>query len=269
MSMNSSRNLVPLAGLIFAPAMMLLASPAAAQTGPTNSKIIPLDGASNCPGGWDTGNGSSARPALKHCYPRANGQSPIAYRYKGSCADGFGIEGDSWCVKGFVTVPEYAAANKINKRDIRDRCPAGYHSYKMVCSSEYPEASSARYKGTTECKANELVEWGIWCVSNYAKLSPIQVSSAAKRDWNNIYTGTQGKSPLQSPDDDYSELYRKLFGDPKAAKTINERVAGQQSGKAPAAAPNSGSAAKPCTAGRAIGGMLGGKVGKAIGGAAC
>ncbi|RYD91361.1 MAG: hypothetical protein EOP61_27710 [Sphingomonadales bacterium] len=237
------------------------AQPAAAQAGgPTNSRAIPMDGANTCPSGWMTGNGTSSRPALKHCYPQANGNSAMAYRYKGSCMEGYGVNGSEWCLKGFVTVPEYAAANKINKRDIRDRCPAGYHSYKMVCSSEYAEASSARYKGTAECKANELVEWGIWCVSNYEKLAPIQVSSAAKRDWNNIYTGTQGKYPAQSPNDDYSELYRKLFGEPKPA----------QSSAAPGAVgkgPGNGGEAKPCDTGRKVGGMLGGKLGKAIGGA--
>jgi len=110
----------------------------------------------------------------------------------------------------------------------------------------------------------QLVEWGIWCVSNYQKLSASQVSSAATRDWNNIYTGTQGKAPRQSPDDDYSELYRKLFGEPKAAKSINESVAPGSIAKAPGA----DAAAKPCATGRAVGGMLGGKLGKVIGGAA-
>lgn len=252
-----------LAGFAVIVVSAFAATPAAAQRGPTNTQPIPMDGANTCPSGWLTGNGTSSRPALKVCYPQSNGRSAMAYRYRGSCMEGYGVNGSEWCLKGFVTVPEYAAANKINKRDIRDRCPAGYHSYKMVCSSDYAEASSARYKGTGECKPGELVEWGIWCVSNYSKLTPIQVSSAAKRDWNNIYTGTQGKSPLQSPDDDYSELYRKLFGEPKAAQSINERLAPGTVGKAPGT-----DGATPCKAGRAVGGMLGGRLGKAIGGAA-
>ncbi|WOK35478.1 hypothetical protein [Sphingomonas sp. C3-2] len=244
------------------------ATPAAAQRGPTNTQVIPMEGANTCPTGWLTGNGTSARPALKHCYPQSNGQSAMAYRKRGSCMEGYGENGDEWCLKGFVTVPEYAAAHKIDKRDIRDRCPAGYHSYKMVCSSQYAEASSARYKGAADCKPTELVEWGLWCVSNYQKLSAIQVSSAAKRDWNNIYTGTRGQSPLQSPDDDYSELYRKLFGEPKAAQSINERVAPGAVGKGLGSTSGNRSEAKPCETGRAVGGMLGGKLGKAIGGAA-
>lgn len=257
------KKLAGITGFAIIVASAFAATPAAAQRAPTNTQVIPMDGANTCPSGWLTGNGTSSRPALKHCYPQSNGQSAMAYRYRGSCMEGYGVNGSEWCLKGFVTVPEYAAANKINKRDIRDRCPAGYHSYKMVCSSEYAEASSARYKGTAECRAGELVEWGLWCVSNYQRLSPIQVSSAAKRDWNNIYTGTQGKSPLQSPGDDYSELYRTLFGEPKAAQSSNEPVAPGTSGT-----QSRGGAATPCEAGRKVGGMLGGRLGKTIGGAA-
>jgi hypothetical protein len=135
----------------------------------------------------------------------------------------------------------------------------------MVCSSEYAEAPAARWKGASACNASELVEWGVWCVSNYQRLSAIQVSSAAKRDWNNIYTATQGKAPTQSPDDDYSELYKQLFGAPGASQSINERVA---PGSA-ATAPSSVAIGTPCATGRAVGGLLGGKLGKAIGGSAC
>lgn len=252
-------------GLAFIVVGAFTIMPAAAQSGPTNSRVMPMEGATVCPTGWMEGNGTSGRPALKHCYPQSNGQSPMAYRYRGSCMEGYGVNGTEWCVRGFVTVPEYAAANKINKRDIRDRCPAGYHSYKMVCSSEYAEAPAARWKGASACNASELVEWGVWCVSNYQRLSAIQVSSAAKRDWNNIYTATQGKAPTQSPDDDYSELYKQLFGAPGASQSINERVA---TGSA-ATAPSSAATGTPCATGRAVGGLLGGKLGKAIGGSAC
>jgi hypothetical protein len=248
----------------------LSASPARAQNDePTNSRVLPMQGANSCPTGWLTGNGTSSRPALKHCYPQSNGQSPFAYRHRGGgCIAGYGENGDEWCVKGFVTVPEYAAANKIDKRNIRDRCPAGYHSYKMVCSSEYAEAPRARYKGAGACASGEMVEWGLWCVSNYQRLSAIQVSSAGKRDWNNIYTGTQGKEPAQSPDDDYSELYRALFGEPQAAKSINERVAPAGSAAASALPPSANPQNEPCAAGRALGGLMKGKLGKAVGGAA-
>ena len=241
----------------------LSATPAAAQN-PTNSRIIPMDGASSCPARWDEGNGTSYRPALKHCYPRSNNESPMAYRWRsGPCIAGYGVEGSMWCVKGVITEPELARANAFQKRDLGDRCPAGFHSYKMSCSSDYAKTATYRWKGTADCKAGEIAEWGIWCTSNFEHLTAIQVSSAAARDWNNIYTAT-AKAPKQSPDSDYSEVYIHMFGQPKGKGS-------QASASSPAASTNE-SVPTPCAtgeAGRAVGKLIGGKLGRKVAATGC
>lgn len=221
-------------------ATLLSVQPAAAQQAPTNTRVIPMEGAAYCPQGWDEGNGTSSRPALKHCYPRRSGESKMAYRKKAApCISGYGIMGsDYWCVQGYVTEPQLARANAFQKRDVRDRCPAGFHSYKMVCSSDYAKTATYRWKGAAECKAGEIAEWGIWCTSNFEHLTAIQISSAANRDWNNIYTATNGQEPKQSPDSPYSEVYIHMFGQPKkggasgaTGSTPGAASAGQAAGR--------------------------------------
>lgn len=262
----TSLSLIKIIGLSVAAggAAWLSVQPAAAQQAPTNSRVIPMEGAAYCPPDWDEGNGTSNRPALKHCYPRRSGESKMAYRKKAApCISGYGIMGsDYWCVQGYVTEPQLARANAFEKRDVRDRCPAGFHSYKMVCSSDYAKTATYRWKGAAECKAGEIAEWGIWCTSNFEHLTAIQISSAANRDWNNIYTATNGQEPKQSPDSPYSEVYIHMFGAPAANKSSSAAGGAPEQGS-DAAAAKTAECAVVDAATRGLGGLAG-KARKAI-----
>lgn len=197
--------------------LCLPALPAAAQ-GVFSLDGVPLDGATQCPQGWRTGQ-VDEREKRSSCYP-AYTHSPKAYRSRsGTCAAGYGLHANQWCVEGLARHPELQRPGVFAKTNDTDRCPAGYHSYMNRCTTIYTRASTARAKGHGECRRGEVTEWGIWCTSNYQHLTARQIRSAALRDYNNIY-GYTGKEPRQSPNDDHSEVYRIMASNSPAAIAV-------------------------------------------------
>ena len=251
----------------------MVAAPTVAAQGVYSKNGVPMDGARTCPTGWDQG--STNKNSLQkpnYCYPRYN-NSPKIYRNTNGCAQGYGADGMQWCTEGYVE-QELARGNAIPKQGPLDRCPAGFHTYKDKCTSDYAKTAKARPKGNGACKANEVAEWGIWCVSDYQHLTKHNLTSAAMRDWNNIYTFSGGKRPKQGPDssDKYSEVYIALYGQPAAEKKVDNEAqmrAAMASGKgywvegeeasanqeAPTQADCDGAKA---ALGSALGGLLGG-----------
>lgn len=248
----------------------LLAAPHALAQGVYSKSGIPMDGARTCPDGWKQGTGSQRS---NFCYPLYN-NSPKVYRNKNGCAQGYGENGPYWCSQGHVE-QELARGNAIAKQGPLDRCPAGFHTYKDKCTSDYAKTAKARPKGKGACKANEVEEWGIWCVSDYQHLTKHNLTSAATRDWNNIYTFSGGKAPKQGPktSDKYSEVYIALYGQPEAEKPVDAEaqmraaaasgkgywIAGQESSQEAAQPPQQADCdASKAALGSALGGLLGG-----------
>ena len=243
--------------------------PEAAAQGVYSKNGIPMDGARTCPSGWSQG---TASRRSDFCYPTYN-NSPKVYRNKNGCAQGYGENGSYWCSEGHVE-QELARGNAIAKQGQLDRCPAGFHTYKDQCTSDYNKTAKARPKGNGACKAGEVQEWGIWCVSDFQHLTKHNLTSAALRDFNNIYTFSGGKLPKQGPksSDKYSEVYIALFGQPEPEKPNNAEAqmrAAMASGKgywvadeenppdAPAAPANADCDASKAALGSALGGLFG------------
>lgn len=238
---------------------MLGLAPGVAQAqGVYTKEGLAMAGAKRCPDRWHQGSGTNgSRERQKYCYP-SYANSPKVYRAKtGSCAAGYGLyDEQQWCVEGYKEPVALGAQHTFTKANKTDRCPAGFHSYKELCASDYDKPSTARLKGSGECRADEILEWGLWCTSNYAHLTAKQLRGAAIRDYNNIY-GYTGKEPRQSPNSDESEVYAALFGQGAPATAEG---ASAESPTSQESAPST-----ECVAGevgKAIGSLFGGSLGQ-------
>lgn len=241
-------------------------APQAAAQGVYSKNGVPMDGASTCPDGWDRGSSNkNSMQKTNYCYPRYANSGKI-YRNTNGCASGYGENGRNWCLEGYSD-PQLNRPGVITKKNMQDRCPAGFHTYHDKCTSNYPKLAKVRHKGNGECKAGEIAEWGIWCVSDYQHLTKHNLTSAATRDWNYIYSFTGGKSPKQNPNskDRYSEVYIALFGQPEPEKPEQPMGLPQLAGgaapeagaEAPAQAPGQGCDEQKAALGSALGGLFG------------
>jgi hypothetical protein len=107
-----------------------------------------------------------------------------------------------------------ATGTALRKANARDRCPIAYFTDGAFCSSVAPNPPTVRLKGSGSCRAGEVEDWGIYCVSNYARLER-RHAAVAIRDWNTIYSSSGGQSPNQPtpPEgDEYSPAYIAIFG---------------------------------------------------------
>ena len=191
---------------------------ASAQTGfvrPDRTDGVAMDGARSCPSRWRETSRSASDERAGHCYPQYANSPSIQRRNGSSCPSGYGVDGE-WCSQGHVEHPLLANPNVMAKANQADRCPAGFYTYMDKCTTDLARPPKVRVKAGGACRAGEIVEWGIWCTSDFDHLSVQDIRSAHYRDWNNIYTMTRGGNPRQGPDDeDASEVYRHMFGDAK------------------------------------------------------
>ena len=129
------------------------------------------------------------------------------------------------------------SAGTIRKSDRMQRCPAGYWTTPdnlMVCGTQVTAAPPrSRLKGTTTCRAGELEEWGVWCTSDTGRLSKLDVTQAASRDFNTIYSNT-GQFPASDRIYD-SPTVLALFREGAAAATPTSPAATPSRAAAPAA----------------------------------
>lgn len=175
---------------------------------------VDREGAKRCPTRWREDRArtdSTEKPG--YCYPDYANSPNVIRRHGSACPAGYGVDGE-WCTEGHVEHPQLANPNVMPKANQADRCPAGFYTYMDKCTTELANPPQARVKGTGQCKAGEISEWGIWCTSDYDHLSVQDIRSAHYRDWNYIYSMTRGGNPRQGPgDEDASEVYKAMFGD--------------------------------------------------------
>jgi hypothetical protein len=111
---------------------------------------------------------------------------------------------------------ERSAVN-VRKPDRLDRCPVAYFTSDvdpMACASRMPNPPTIRIKGSGPCRAGEVEDWGIWCVSNYASMTRAEAATAV-RDWNAIYSLNRATPPRQADLPDGSAFtpgYIAIFG---------------------------------------------------------
>lgn len=141
----------------------------------------------------------------------------------GQCPDGYGNitrsvmrneAPDNRCKKNPESNTIAATGTAIRKANARDRCPIAYFTDGAFCSSVAPNPPTVRLKGSGSCRAGEVEDRGIYCVSNYGRLER-RHAAVATRDWNTIYSSSGGQSPNQPtpPEgDEYSPAYIAIFG---------------------------------------------------------
>jgi hypothetical protein len=240
---------------------MALSTPAVAQN--TQARNLPFNGTA-CPAGYERGSYQTpSRNNTNICYDRRS---------------------------------DAARSNVSTTKPNRlDRCPLAYFTSDanpMACTSRLVDPPTIRIKGSSPCRAGEIEDWGVWCVSNYANLTRGQAATAL-RDWNAIYTLNSATSPRQEdlPEgSQYTPAYITIFGRvkedgspmeggsnaalaPNSTASTADLASNQTVTTAPATNPNcpvpaSGNAS---AAGQALGGLLGGRrgnsqVGAALGG---
>jgi hypothetical protein len=109
------------------------------------------------------------------------------------------------------------SAVSVRKPDRLDRCPVTYFTSDvdpMACASRMSNPPTIRIKGSGPCRAGEVEDWGIWCVSNYASMTRAEAATAL-RDWNAIYTLNRATPPRQAdlPEGDvFTPGYIAIFG---------------------------------------------------------
>jgi hypothetical protein len=110
-----------------------------------------------------------------------------------------------------------ASTVNVTKPGRLDRCPLAYFTSDanpMQCATRAPNPPTVRLKGSGACRTGEVVDWGIWCVSNYGNLTRGQAATGL-RDWNAIYTLNRATSPTQDdlPEgSEYTPAYITIFG---------------------------------------------------------
>ncbi|MFN3990498.1 MAG: hypothetical protein ACK4IS_09585 [Erythrobacter sp.] len=215
-------------GLIAAAGVIGLAgaaAPAAAQ-GTLNPQQKPTNG--SCPAGW-TDYASEAKKAGdlssgrgNTCYPKTSGAQPAYLPSPSSapCAAGY-IKSGSFCRKGEANVVQ-STAGALIKANPLDRCPVGYFTVPSdgnACTTTAANPPKVRRKGDGECGPGEIDDWGLYCVSDYDKLTR---KDAAKGfpDYNAIYqnsyrlTGKQqgARQPDLPEGKEYTPAYFTIFG---------------------------------------------------------
>lgn len=215
-----------LSGMIAAASLMTLAHNPAAAQGTMNPMPKPTNG--SCPSGWTdyaseaqrSGDLSSGKGNT--CYPKKTGAQPAYLPSPSSapCADGYTKSG-SFCRKGEASFTQ-STAGALIKANPLDRCPVGYFTVPSdgnACTTTAANPPKVRRKGDGDCGPDEIDDWGLYCVSDYDKLTR---KDAAKGfpDYNAIYqnsyrlTGKQqgSRQPDLPEGKEYTPAYFAIFG---------------------------------------------------------
>lgn len=268
-------------GLLAAGLVGLASTPAAAQTASKSPQAIPswyTSSADPCPGGW--------RRNGRMCENTGSGEAifPLASR-RDSCPSGFAsFSGRPFCIAGGDTQLTRSSRGTITKVRRNDRCPIGYFTNNeapMTCITQYETAPSVRLKGAGACRAGEVEDWGLYCVSNYGRLTRDDAGAAGTRDWNDIYVTSDLQGPNQEnvmDNSSYTPAYITIFGRVKRdGSPIGGPAASATAPSATADAPTTAQTPTNCPApssssasqaGAALGGLLGGRRGNGQAGAA-
>lgn len=170
----------------------------------------------SCPYGWSDRQGTQR---TNTCYP--NPRSKAAYWPAGrDCRSGY-VKTGRWCLEGEPNVV-LASAASVRKAHPLDRCPVGFFTLTgngELCTSNAESPPTIRLKGDGPCAANEIEDWGLWCVSNYAGLTR-QDAAKGFPDYNGIYRTsftTTGRTSTPNQADlpegkEYTPAYFVIFG---------------------------------------------------------
>jgi hypothetical protein len=231
-------------GLMAAGFIGLASTPAAAQTASTSPQAIPswyTGSADPCPSGW--------RRNGRMCENRGSGEAIFPITTRGTpCPSGFATFNQGvFCIQGADTQLTRSSRGTITKVRRNDRCPIGYFTNNeapMTCITQYQAPPSVRLKGAGPCRAGEVEDWGLYCVSDYARLTRDDAYAAGTRDWNDIYVTSDLKGPNQEnvmDDSSYTPAYITIFGRVKR----DGSPIGSTAAAAPAAAPAAAAAPPP------------------------
>jgi hypothetical protein len=197
------------------------------------------DGTGLCPNDYRPGSANQPNsPNRRLCYHRRDLE-------KANAASGSSSSSSS--DSGSDTQLTTSARGTIAKPRRNDRCPIGYFTNNeapMTCITQYETAPSVRLKGAGSCRAGEVEDWGLYCVSDYARLTRDDAGAAGTRDWNDISATNQMQPPNQADvmgDSDYTPAYITIFG---RVKRDGSPIGGTAAA-APAAAPARAAAPLP------------------------
>ncbi len=205
----------PASLLLLAAGMTLLSTPATTQ-GSREPQSVPSWARGSdirCPSGW-TLRGATCHangPNAPRIFPRASANT--------ACPTGFGaFSGMPFCIEGEDSRLARDASGTITKANRLDRCPFGYYTNVQApttCITNSQNPPTVRLKGSGQCRAGEVEDWGIYCISNYAGVSRDAATGYATRDWNAIYS-TNNATPPRQPDTpegtQYTPAYLTIFG---------------------------------------------------------
>jgi hypothetical protein len=248
-----------------------MATPAQAQG---TLQPVAAEGAS-CPAGWSHPPARQSRIDTTTCYPTGSQAREVYRRHNGEpCRAGYNT-GTSWCEKAVVVRNASSTAGELTKNNKADRCPTGWNTTGngLTCVTSLKQPSNSRPKAGAKCAANEVDEWGIWCTSNYEGISADTMRGAALRDYNTMYAHNRGVVPAFAGNDLDEKLLtparRKLYGN-VPTKDAPEGNSSSTSSNTSMASANTPSTACDTAAqqGAALGGVVAGTKGKAIGGLA-
>ena len=235
---------------------------------------------SGCPKSWQKSKRGS--DTTFYCYPTKD--SKPAYPKEGStrCADGYEQQ-SNFCVKeddessrssssssssGAVYQP--LARGSFKKRDAADRCPVGYWTTQddiNTCASpSSAKIPATRLKGNTECSADEVDEWGLYCTSKSTTMTRSEAEDIAAGDVNNYYVLSGGGNHTQGYNYDNTPGIVGIYGPKGGAAPAASAPASSDDHAAAASRTAQCTTDSGSATGAAIGGAVGGDAGAVLGG---
>ncbi len=276
---------------------LVVASPAAAQTGPAT---IPAASNGSCPDDYTRGTSISPKKGQTNpdlCYADSKSPPMVAMKRITSeaCPSGLRSEGSSsyWCTskaeaRSWSAENNLAKDTKLPKPSKGVRCPTGWASTTdlVSCYTTLDNPPAARLSKGKACAEGEIEEWGTWCTGDLSGVTRANAEGHASGDFNKVYMHLQMTggawegmkcciSPAASAWYAARGQYRtmRINGEDVPVDDNGNPVKGasvSQTGTEDAVAANGGeSAPSQCTngsaTGAAIGSAIGGDAGAAIG----
>jgi hypothetical protein len=199
------------------------------------------------------------------------GSDTIFYCYPNKDSNDDTSSGSSSSSSSSGAVYQPLARGSFKKRDAADRCPVGYWTTQddiNTCASpSSAKIPATRLKGSSECSADEVDEWGLYCTSKSTTMTRNEAEDIAAGDVNNYFVLSGGGNHTQGSNYDNTPGIVGIYG-PKGGAAPAESAAESSDNQAASATSQTAqcTTASGSATGAAIGGAVGGDAGAALGG---